>query len=374
MAGKSKIKILFTIPNFDTAGSGKALLKVAERLDKELFEPHIACFHNKGQFFEKVEQSGIPVHLIEYTHSMRPVWKGLVHCWKVSRFFRKNHFDIIHSYHYAPDYSEAIAAKMAGCKWVFTKKNMNWGGASKNGWKLRSFLADAIAIQNQDMKERFYPKCDKTVYIPRGVDVCTYFPIPKDASLLEELHITNRERVILAVANIVPVKGIDLLVRAYAKLFTPNTMLVLVGNADSDCGASVKRMVQSMNLEAAVIFTGKRLDVARFYSIADICVSPTTGIGEGSSVAILEAMASGCIIIGSNVPGTKEQLACVPELLFAPGDMASLLVTLDRAMSYSPDDRQIIIKRLLETINSKYTLDLEVSRHAMMYQKLLRRC
>ena len=33
-----KIKILFTIPNFDTAGSGKALLNIALRLDREKFE------------------------------------------------------------------------------------------------------------------------------------------------------------------------------------------------------------------------------------------------------------------------------------------------------------------------------------------------
>ena len=35
---QKKIKILFTIPNFDTAGSGKALLNIAKRLDRTRFD------------------------------------------------------------------------------------------------------------------------------------------------------------------------------------------------------------------------------------------------------------------------------------------------------------------------------------------------
>jgi len=46
-------KILYTIPNFDTAGSGKALLNIATRLNKNHFESHISCFHNKEVFLKQ---------------------------------------------------------------------------------------------------------------------------------------------------------------------------------------------------------------------------------------------------------------------------------------------------------------------------------
>ena len=48
--------------------------------------------------------------------------------------------DLIHSFHYGPDYSEALAAKIAGIPWVYTKKNMNWGD-SKNVEKTRQTLS-----------------------------------------------------------------------------------------------------------------------------------------------------------------------------------------------------------------------------------------
>ena len=52
---QSKIKILFTIPNFDTSGSGKVVYDLAKNLDKEKFDISIACRNNKGVFFKEIE-------------------------------------------------------------------------------------------------------------------------------------------------------------------------------------------------------------------------------------------------------------------------------------------------------------------------------
>ena len=112
MAQKSKrIKILFTIPNFDTAGSGKALLKVALSLNKNLFVPEILCMHDRGDFFKVVKKSGVKVHLFKYTTQMKPYINGLLKTYKISRLLKNIKPDIIHSFHYAPDYSEPLAAK-----------------------------------------------------------------------------------------------------------------------------------------------------------------------------------------------------------------------------------------------------------------------
>jgi len=51
--GLKKIKILYTIPNFDTAGSGKVVYDLVKNLDRTIFEPEICCFHKKGFFYER---------------------------------------------------------------------------------------------------------------------------------------------------------------------------------------------------------------------------------------------------------------------------------------------------------------------------------
>ena len=117
-----KIKILFTIPNFDTAGSGKALLNVAKNLDKSIFEPHICCFHTRGKFFKVVADSGIPIHIKTTSHQMIPRLRGIKESYILAKFFKDLNIDIIHSFHYSDDYSEALAAKFARIPWVYTKK------------------------------------------------------------------------------------------------------------------------------------------------------------------------------------------------------------------------------------------------------------
>ena len=85
----NKIRILYTIPNFDTAGSGKALLKIASNLDRNFFEPHIACFHNKGFFFKEVKKTNIPIHIINLTTKMIPRFRGFINCFHNSRKIKK---------------------------------------------------------------------------------------------------------------------------------------------------------------------------------------------------------------------------------------------------------------------------------------------
>ena len=94
MANK-KIKILYTIPNFDTAGSGKVVYDLVKHIDSEKFEPHIACFHTRGAFFKEVEQLGVPIHLISFAISYRPFLTFPFRLLGIIRFFKKHQFDVI---------------------------------------------------------------------------------------------------------------------------------------------------------------------------------------------------------------------------------------------------------------------------------------
>lgn len=372
MAAKlERIKILFTIPNFDTAGSGKAMLKIALGLDSSLFEPHVACFHSRGAFYKEVEATGIPIHIYPFTTEMRPIHKGLSKCWEISRFFKRHGFHLIHSFHYGSDYSEALAAKMAGVKWVFTKKNMNWGGDSANSWKLRSWLASSIAVQNRDMISYFYPNEKKVIYLTRGVDTREFYPREADRALYGELRINPSSPVILSVANMVPVKGIDLLVKAFALMADKSPTLVLVGDDSNDYGRSIHRLVEELEIGSRVVFTGKRMDVSRFLSIASVFVLCTSSKGEGSPVALLEAMACGVPVIGTAIPGIKDQLANFPELLVEPNHEQALADKMVALLSM--DEYRIVYlkNKLIDSVQDYFNLQREIREHEQLYMKCL---
>ena len=205
-----KIKVLYTIPNFDTAGSGKALLNVAKNLDKSRFEPHICCFHSRGSYFKEVQKSGIPVYIKKTTNEMIPRIKGIKNSYKLSKFFKNLDIDLIHSFHYGDDYSEALAARLAGIPWVYTKKNMNWGGKSKNSWVIRTFLAQHVLAQNTDMIRLFFTKSKKVTLVPRGVDTKEFAPRMPNKKILKRFNIQKGDKVIINLLNSVKLKIIDM--------------------------------------------------------------------------------------------------------------------------------------------------------------------
>ena len=370
------IKILFTIPNFDTAGSGKALLHVAKRLDPDLFEVHIACMHSKGSFFKTVKKSGIQIHILNYTTPMKPYIKGLKACYQISKKLKAIGPDIIHSFHYSADYSEPLAAKMAGIKWVYTKKNMNWGGASKNGWKLRTFLATAIAAQNTDMIKTFFKDSNKVVVIPRGVDVEAFRPLLKNEALAKEWQIEPNHRILMCVANLVPIKGIEILLQAFQKVNKQceEWKLMIVGDANNPYGQDMKVLATELGLKEKVSFCGKQNSIQDYLSLAEIVVLPTLDEGrkEGSPVALLEAMASAKNVLGSNISGIKDQLQPFPEHLVVAGDLEAWSSALVTCCSNTKEMNKIIGEKFRSYVSKKFQIQTEVKRSQELYLRLMK--
>src|SRR5690554_6968789 len=155
----SKVKILYTIPNFDTAGSGKVVYDLVKGLDKDKFEVEVACRHNKGAFFKEIESLNVPIHLIETTCAYRPYTSLYKRLRPIVKFFKENKYDIIHSWHWSSDWTEVLAARLAGVKWIYTKKAMSWGNKH---WKIRSYLANLIITINDEMHQYFPNKKNRS--------------------------------------------------------------------------------------------------------------------------------------------------------------------------------------------------------------------
>ncbi|HMS64406.1 MAG TPA: glycosyltransferase [Ignavibacteria bacterium] len=366
---KRKIRILYTIPNFNTAGSGKALLNIASRLDRNKFEPHLCCAHTKGGFFEKVKESGIPVHIFQSWESVKLSFENYKKISEITRNFKKIKPDIIHSFHYSSDFSEAIAAKMSGSKWIFTKKNMSWGSAS---WKIRSYLSDAIITTNSDMIKEFYQGNKKLHLISRGVNTNEFVPFNRNDELYKELGFNEKDRILITVANIVPVKGIEILLKAFQKVSetSPDCKLIILGDYNSDYAMKLKENTERSSLNGKVIFPGKVLNVKEYLNISELFILPTLKKGEGSPVSVLEAMALKKYVLGSDVPGIRDLLSSFKELLFEAENSDDLALKINFFLNLSKDQIEKKGNELRDEVLNNFTIDIEVKKHEEIYEKL----
>jgi glycosyltransferase involved in cell wall biosynthesis len=320
-----------------------------------------------------VIRSGITYHLHPYLSPLKPRTKLIKESIKVSNFFRSLKPDIIFSYHYSSDFSEALSAKLAGAKFVYIKKNMGWKGPSHNQWLIKTWLSAAITVQNSDMMTEFFPNNAKAELVSLGVDTNEYYPRAKNFNLLKELNISADKKIILCVANIIPKKGIDFLLKGFKQSKScEKAHLVIVGDDTSELGQHLHQLKSELGLDSQVTFTGKRFDVPDFYTIADLFILPSTG-NEGAPVAIQEAMASGVVVVTTDTPGNRDQLRELPRQLIPPSDEIAIAKALDEFLHISEAEKNSIIQTQLQIVEERYSLEQEVKKHEALYLKLMGR-
>ena len=154
-------------------------------------------------------------------------------------------------------------------------------------------VAESRHVQ-RDLIARLHVDPAKLRLRPIGVDLSRFRPRAHDAQLAAELAIPAEAPVVVSAARFEPMKNIDLLIRAFARLENREAVLVLVG--DGTEAPKLRRLAAELNISGRVRFAGWRADVERFYSIATAFVLPS--VYEPYGLAYGEALASGVPTIG----------------------------------------------------------------------------
>ncbi|WP_426700845.1 glycosyltransferase [Rhodanobacter sp. Col0626] len=131
-------------------------------------------------------------------------------------------------------------------------------------------------------------------------------------------------------------KNVDTLIAAYAGLpvdLRELHPLVLAGRCDASNEKQLRGYARKLRLaDSSVIFTGALDDaeLARLYSSCTVFVSPS--LHEGLGLPLLEAMACGAAVIGSNTTSLPEVIGC-PEALFDPRSRSSMAAKLHAVLT-----------------------------------------
>jgi D-inositol-3-phosphate glycosyltransferase len=146
----------------------------------------------------------------------------------------------------------------------------------------------------------------RVTVVPCGVDTDVFRPIDR-AGVRKELGLPAKERIVLFVGRIEPLKGIDVLLRAVSHLDGRFRVLVIGGD-----GKDVARKAELAALAAELRIADKVTfldavphgELPLYYNAADICVVPS--YYESFGLVAVEAMACGVPVIASRVGGLKE--------------------------------------------------------------------
>jgi D-inositol-3-phosphate glycosyltransferase len=143
---------------------------------------------------------------------------------------------------------------------------------------------------------------DKTAVVPCGVDLERFRPMPKPAAR-RLLGWPIDETIALFVGRFDPLKGIDRLLGAFARLDARRYRLVLVGGDGKACGETrrLAAVAQGLGLEERVTFVGRvaHEKLPQYYSAADVLVIASHY--ESFGLVGLESLACGTPVVSTAV-------------------------------------------------------------------------
>jgi L-malate glycosyltransferase len=183
--------------------------------------------------------------------------------------------------------------------------------------------------------------------------------------LREQLGGSATRPLVLTPARLNPQKGHRVLLEAVTEV--PDALFLLAG--DGHERAPLEAEAERLGVADRVRFLGRREDVPQLLAACDVFALPS--LYEGSSLAVLEAMAAGIPIVSSAIGGTEELIEDGRSgLLVPPGDAKALAAALRHVLS---DEalRKDLADRARERVDAGLTREQMADRVTTAYRQLL---
>ncbi len=227
--------------------------------------------------------------------------------WKEWRLIMNGGFDIVHVHFLRADAIGLVATfhpDSVITVWGSDARPVGDGGDGRRLWLKKATLRKAklVTATNEFLKlcvHKLVPDIERIEVVSFGV-----FPHELTSTVNEHDSI----RFIFAKPNLIPLYGIDLLIKAFIVVSEqlPDVSLTVVGDGDKEFVDNLKMKIKSNGIESKVIFRSKLSRAELFDEMvnSDIMVQPSRW--ESFGVVMLEGMSVGLPVISTNVGGVPE--------------------------------------------------------------------
>ncbi len=252
-------------------------------------------------------------------------------------------------------------------------------------------LIQCISKYLEGFAEKRGAKCPIEI-VPNGVDIKlfqTHYNDLEIKSLRDNLGI-NDEYVILTTSRLVYKNGVDILIKAVAKLKEkrPGIKLLIIGGGPER--KKLADLAKKLSVSSNVLFLGQiqQKDLPLYFRVADVFSRPSRSEGLGNS--FLEAMAAGIPVIGTPVGGIVDFLKDPSEsflprkapdgqvgqtatgFISKPEDPDDLAEKINYVLSH-PDERKKIVANAELLVEKDYSWDIVAQKMGEIFKRLIKK-
>jgi glycosyltransferase involved in cell wall biosynthesis len=350
------------------AGTESQLLTLIAGLDRSRVVPYLVLLDGEDSLSQSLEPADCPVLRLGVRSLHRPA--ALRKAWQLARFLRQQRIDVVQMHFPDSTYFAAPAARWAGVRHVLrTRRDLGFWMRPIDRWLCRLYnrLATATIANCQACREAVIAQegaAPNTVTVlENGIDLDLLTRLPPPDPTAE-----RPRRIVGMVANLRPVKGPDVFIRAAAILAPryPDVQFQIAGTGDEP---SARRWIGKCHLEDRFELLGSVANLAPMLGNLDVAV--LTSLSEGLSNALLEYMAAARPIVATAVGASGELIADgVHGLLVPPGDAEAVA----RAVGRLLDDRDFaagLATAARHRAEQRYSRRAMIDRYEEFYRHLV---
>jgi glycosyltransferase involved in cell wall biosynthesis len=334
------MRIVFVLPSLELGGAERQALVLARYLAEEQgAEVQVWGLGEPGRVVSRCIEAGLPWRSIPVPPAGARLQqaKGLL---RLVRDLRAVRPDALLPYTMVPNVLCSLIWRWTGaraCIW----NQRDRGPTRMARWLERRAVQSASHFVSNSrhgvefLTENFGLAAARIAVIPNGVQLAA--PQASRSQWRHSLSVTDSDRLVVMVANLTPLKDHATLLRAWRLAQDrlqgrPDTATLLLAGAYGETYPALQALTRSLDLQSAVRFLGPIDDISGLLSAVDVGVLSSRG--EGSPNGVLECMAAGLPVAGTDIPGIREALGEAGQPFLAPpGDAEALAERLLRLLS-----------------------------------------
>lgn len=386
-------KILYVLSGTDLyGGATKSFLNMLNGLTKKNIVPFVVCPDKLG-LYKVLKEQGVKVVYINYRKSVYPklftlkdyilflprllfyLYLNNKAAIVLQKYCIKFNPDIIHTNVSVIDVGYKVAKQMK----------------IPHIWHIREYGDIDFNYHYYPSKQSFLSKFDRkgsyTICITK--DIMKHFSLSVNKynkviynGILSKSYITqdiDKSNYILWAGRIEPTKGTLDIILAYKELFMKYSqlttrLLIAGGISNNEYYKKILSFIKKFHLERYVILLGERKDISNLMQKAIALV--VTSQNEGFGRITAEAMFNGCLVIGRNTAGTKEQFdngkeITKEEIGLRYNSMDELVSILENILVKKNVNYDKIILNSQNTVRSYYTVEQNIDEVYKFYNEIL---
>ncbi len=297
------MKIIEVSSDTNIGGAGKVLLILLKELDKSKFDV-VTVVPKDSLLTPLIKELGVRVIEIDGIADKSLDFSAVS---KLGKIFKEEKPDLVHTH---ASMSARIAAKLSGCKVVYTRhsvfpppERISKGIGKKINGFVNNFFADRIIAVAEAAKDNL----TMTGVSEKKIDVVLngVYPLKEDGdkeSIRKRFGVSESEKVVSIVARLEDIKGHDYFIEAADLLLKKGYKAKFIIAGTGSYEEHLKEKVKELGQEGNIIFTGFITDVDKLMNITDIQANASFGT-EATSLALLEGMSLGIPAVVSDFGG-----------------------------------------------------------------------